>query len=276
MSRGTHFKIVIVAFSKGQFGRKGCFFGQIETSHSSVHQSILETGFGAGGVPAVIKVEQMPMTAHPSLEAAGDAEDKAVVRHVPGDDRAGGDEGVAAESDAADDGGIRADGGAAADQGPLVEAVPFDLTAGIGDISQDAGGAQEDVIFNFGARVDGDVVLHFDVGADFDIVGNHGVLAKDAVAADHRAGTNVGEVPDFGVFSDDDIIVNNGGGVNKHGGELAEGDSAWFFDGNLNPENQPVPEGLGLTDGGTGIQFESRDPFFTPFEEWHLHVVSGQ
>ena len=192
-------------------------------------------------MPAVIEVEQMPMTAHPSLKSAWNSHDKAIIRHVLGDDGAGGNEGVAAEGDAADDGGIGSDGGAAADQGPLVEAVPFDLTAGIGDICQDAGGSQEDVIFNFGARVDGDVVLHFDVGADLDIVGDHGVLSKDAVAADHCPGADVGKMPDFGVFSNDDVVVNNGGGVDKHGGVFAEGGPALFCGGDLNPGSPPVP-----------------------------------
>jgi hypothetical protein len=97
---------------------------------------------------------------------------------------------------------------------------------GVGDVGEDAGGAQENVVLDGGACVDGDVVLNFDVVADEDAVGDHGVLAKGAVGADFGTAADVGEVPDAGISANDSAGVDDGCGmrlVSGHGARFGLG-----------------------------------------------------
>jgi hypothetical protein len=57
-------------------------------------------------------------------------------------------------------------GRAAADQRFLVKCVPVYLRARVRDVGQYAGGAQEHIVLDDRASVDGDVVLNFDVVSD--------------------------------------------------------------------------------------------------------------
>jgi hypothetical protein len=153
------------------------------------------------------------MAAHPSCRATWDSHHETVVWDVFDDDGTRCDKRIASKGDTTDDGGISSDGGAALDDGRLVEAVAFDLAPRIGDVGQDAAGAEEDVIFDYSACVDGYVVLHLDVRADNDVIGDHGVLTKDAVITDGSARANVGEVPNFCSITNSDAVINDGGGM---------------------------------------------------------------
>ncbi len=211
---GTCLEGVVADFADAVFGLEGIVLIEVEAADEVGAVLVVgEAGLGAGGVAGGIKMEAMPVAAHVALETAGDAEDEAVVRHICGDDGACGDEGVAAEGDAADDGGIGSDGGTAADPGFLIKRTADDLGAGIGDVGEDAGGAEEDIVLDVGAAVDGDVVLDFDVLADGDAVCDHGVLAEGAVGTDFGTAADVGEVPDAGVIADDSTGIDDGGGV---------------------------------------------------------------
>ena len=153
------------------------------------------------------------MTAHVAFQSAGNADDEPVVRHIFGDNGSSGDEGVAAKRDAADERGVCAYRASTTDGGRLVKAVPSDLRARIGDVSQNARGAEEDIVFNDGAGVDGDVVLDLHVVPDLHAVRDHSVLAEDATLADDCAGADVGEVPDLRACTDGGSVINNRGGV---------------------------------------------------------------
>ena len=148
-----------------------------------------------------------------AFQSAWNADDETVVGHVFGDDSSSGDEGVAAKGDAADERGVCAYRASTTDGGRLVKAVPFDLRARVGDVGQDARGPEEDIIFNDGAGVDGDVVLNLDVVPDLHAVRDHGVLAENAAFADDCAGADVGEVPDLRACTDGGSVINNRGGV---------------------------------------------------------------
>ena len=106
------------------------------------------------------------MPAHPTLLPRRNADHQGVVGHVLRDHGPGRDEAIAAERDAADDRGVGADRRTAADQRPLVQGMPVDLGTRVGDVGQNAGGPEEDVVLDRRARVDRDVVLDLDVVAD--------------------------------------------------------------------------------------------------------------
>ncbi len=148
------------------------------------------------------------MPAHPPLLTGGVADHQGVIGDVFGHHAASGDETVASEGDTADDGGVCADGRTATDQGLFVQAVPVDLAAGIGNVGQNTGWSQENIVFDDRAGVDGDVVLDLDVVADDHAVGNVHVLSKDTTLADLRALLDVAEVPDFGARADDGAVVD--------------------------------------------------------------------
>ncbi len=207
---------VIGTGSHIQSGREGSLLIKGQALDPPVLKFVAEAGLRADGSSGGIKMKQMAMTTHPPSELAGDPDDKTIIRNVPGDDRPGCDKGIATQGNTTNDCGIGPDGGTAADESPLVEGVPFDLTPGIGDIGQHAGGAEEDVIFDLGACVDGNVILHFDIRSNLNIIGNHGVLSKDATAPNHSTRADVGKVPNFGVFTNDDVVVNNSSGVTEH------------------------------------------------------------
>lgn len=169
------------------------------------------------------------MAAHVAFETARYTDDQAIVRHISGDDGTCGDEGVTAKGDAANNRGIGSDGGTSADPGFLIKGAADDLGAGVGDVGENAGGAEENVVLDGGAGVDGDVVLDFDVVADENAVGDHGVLTEGAALADFGTAANVGKVPDAGVIADLGPGIDDGGGMRLVGGH----DAGWGLGGGL-------------------------------------------
>jgi len=86
------------------------------------------------------------VAAHPAGLLRGNALHERVVGHVLRDDRARGDECVAADRVSADDRGVRADRRASPNHVLLVERMPVHLRAWVRDVRKDAGRAEEDVI----------------------------------------------------------------------------------------------------------------------------------
>lgn len=122
---------------------------------------------------------------------------------------------IAPDRNAADDGGIGADGGAATNKSFFIKRVADHLRAGVGDVGQDAGRAEEDVRFDGDAFIDRDIVLDLDVVAYDHVVADVDVLAKDATSAQFCAGLDVGEVPDPSAIANCDIVVDITGFVNE-------------------------------------------------------------
>src|ERR1039458_3774165 len=91
------------------------------------------------------------------------------------------------------------------------------LGAGIGDIGQDAGRAEKNIVFDHDPGVDGDVVLDFYVVSDFHAIGNVAVLPENAALPDFGAFHDVRVVPDFRTGADFAAVAHNGGGVREVG-----------------------------------------------------------
>ena len=179
----------------------------------AVFEEVVFAGFCAGGVAAVIEVEADAEFGDPADLDGGVPDYQGVGIDGFGDDRAGSDEGEFADVVAADDGGIGADGGPAFHGSFGIFAPTVDRTAGVDDIGEDAGGAEEDIVLAGDAGIYGDVVLHFHVVAEYDFGRDDDVLSEVAVFADHGAGHDVGEVPDFCAFTDGAAGIDDGGGV---------------------------------------------------------------
>jgi hypothetical protein len=159
---------------------------------------IAQPGFRAYHHAIGVRVLQdMAVSAHPTLLAGGIAHHKGVVGHVLRHHAAGGNETVPPQGGAADNGGIGPDRGPAPDEGLLVQAVAVDLRPGIGDVRQDTGRPKEDVILDNRAGVDRDVVLHLHVVADRHAAIHVHVLAEYAALADLRALHDVRKMPNF-------------------------------------------------------------------------------
>ena len=121
----------------------------------------------------------MAMAAHPTFLLAGDTDDEGIIGNVLGNDGSGGDEAVAAQGYSADDGGVGTDGGAAANQGLFIKRMAKDLGTRIGDIGQDAGRTEENIIFNFRTGINRYVVLNFYIISNANVVCNIHILSKD-------------------------------------------------------------------------------------------------
>lgn len=148
------------------------------------------------------------MPRHPSSLLSWNADDEGVIGNVLGHDGAGGDEGVAADRDPADNRRVCTDRGAAADQGFLIQGMPDHLRTRIGNIGQDAGRTEENVVLDGRTGVDGDVILDFYVIPDDHVIRNVAVLAEDAFRTDPGPALDVAEMPDLGAFANFNIIVN--------------------------------------------------------------------
>ena len=179
----------------------------------AVFEEVVFAGFCAGGVAAVIEVEADAEFGDPADLNGRVSNYQRVGVDRFGDDCAGTDEGKFADVVATDDGGIGTDGGPAFHGSFGIFASTVYRTAGVDDIGEDAGGAEEDIVLAGDAGIDGDVVLHFHVVAEYDLGGDDDVLSEVTVFADDCAGHDVGEVPDFCAFTDGAAGIDDGGGV---------------------------------------------------------------
>lgn len=159
--------------------------------------------------------EALAAFAGPAGLFRGDADHEGVVGNVGGDDGAGGDEAVTPQGDAADDCGVGADARAAADDGLHVVVGPTlgVFAARIADVGEGHRRAAEDVVLQFDAFVDRDVILNLAVIADADVGGDVDVLTDGTVRTDPRAGLDVGEVPDLRAVADLHVFINDAGGM---------------------------------------------------------------
>jgi len=167
-----------------------------------------EPRLGTCGPLLRTELQRVAVAAHITHQATGHPDHEAIVGHVPSHDGPGGDEGIATEGNATDDSGVGSDGGTATDQSFFVELATHHLRPGVGDIGQYTGRAEEDVVLDFRAGVDGDIVLHFDIIANADSASHHGVLAKIAAFANHRSVANMGKVPNFGALANDGTVCS--------------------------------------------------------------------
>lgn len=153
------------------------------------------------------------MTRHPAALLAWHAQNHSVVWDILGDHRAGRDKAITTEGDTANDGRIGSNSGPASDQSLLVEGTPVHLRTRIADIGENAGRAEEDVIFNGCAGVDGDIVLNLHIVPNDHIIGHHCILAKNAILTNLGTGTDVGKMPNLSAVANGNRLVNDGGGM---------------------------------------------------------------
>ena len=117
------------------------------------------------------------------------------------DDRAGTDEGVAADGVAADDGAVSAKCCASFDKGGSHLVHFADFRPRVVDVCENHRWATEDTIFQSDAFVNADVVLDFALVANDCVRADDDVLADVAVLSDFGAGKDVGEVPYLSFFA---------------------------------------------------------------------------
>lgn len=160
------------------------------------------------------------MATHPTLLPSWNTHHERIIRHIAVDDSSGSDEGIAPNGDATDNGGIGANGGTPFNQSFLIFVTTVNLTAGIDDIGEDAGGTQETVVFDDDAGVDGDIVLDLDVVTEDDTRGDDHILAEAAVFANLCAGHDVGEMPDLRAPANLGAFIDIAGRVDKEVGHF--------------------------------------------------------
>lgn len=141
--------------------------------------------------------------AHIASKASRVAQHEAVIRHVPGDDSACGDQGKAADLDARQDNGAGADRGAVLDQGTPDFPIIGGFQAAIGRnrprgaiVGQAGLRADKHAILDCSAVIEQCPVLNLNAAADVDVEIDIDIFADDTVIADNGAFANLDEVPD--------------------------------------------------------------------------------
>jgi len=132
-----------------------------------------------------------------------------VVGDVFCDNRAGTDEGVAADGVAADDGAVGTECCAFFDEGGTHLVHFADFRTRVEDVGKDHRGAAEDAVFQGDAFVNGDIVLNFTFVADDGVGADDDVLADVAVFSYFRSGKDVGEMPDLRFFANFNVVVDD-------------------------------------------------------------------
>lgn len=170
---------------------------------------------GAGGFAIIIKIEPLAMFTHPANLAGRVANNEGIGFDFFGNNGSSTDKGVCSDVVTTDDGGIGANGGTFSHDGFHVFALAVDGAAGVINISENHGRAQEHVVFTDDSFVDRDIVLHLDVVAEHDAVCNEYVLAEVAVFPNDGSRHDVAEVPYFTTCPNLGALINNGGRMNE-------------------------------------------------------------
>ena len=150
----------------------------------------------------------MPVFAHPASLAGRISEDQRVGEDGLCDHRTGPDKRIGPNLIATNDGGISADGGSFFHVRFLILILANDGASGVDDIGKNHRRAQKNVVVAGNAGVDGYVILHFDIIAQYDIGRDHYVLPDVTAFSDTAIRHDVREVPYFGAFADLTAFVN--------------------------------------------------------------------
>src|SRR5215470_15558496 len=130
------------------------------------------------------------MPAHPTFPNGWHAQHESIIRHVPSNHSARPNKGIAADAGATNDGCIGPDCRSPANSGSLIEMATYNLGSRIHHIGEHTGGAAENIIFKLNTRINGNIVLNFDVVTNGGIRGDENILAKDAVLSNSSVGTD--------------------------------------------------------------------------------------
>lgn len=149
------------------------------------------------------------MAAHPAELAGGVSDHKREVGHGFGNDGTGTDECIVTDVVAADHGGIGTDGGTAAHTGAGILASAVDTAAGIGNVSENHRGTEENVVTASNAGIDGDVVLNLHVVAKRDAAGYEDILTEIAAFTENTIGHDMAEMPNVSTFTNLAAFVDN-------------------------------------------------------------------
>ena len=131
-----------------------------------------------------------------------------MVRNVGGDDGAGSDHRPFAHRMSADDGAVGSEAGSAFDEGLFIYAVHREGGAWNAHVGKDAGRSAKNIVFEFDALIDGDVVLDAASVADPDSRTYVDILPERTVPSDDCAFLYVAEVPDFRAIAEHYTLVN--------------------------------------------------------------------
>jgi len=163
------------------------------------------------------------VAAHPSNSTRRNTKHQGIVGNVFRNNGSCSNKGMSANRDTADDRRVCSDRTAAPEERPFIEAVTIDLRTGVGDVGQDTGGAEENIVFDHGPGIDRNIVLDLHSLAEDDIIGNVDVLSENTFLADFRSGLHVTVVPDFGAGTDCAAGIHESRLMNKigHGKSLS-------------------------------------------------------
>ncbi len=109
---------------------------------------------------------------------------------------------------AAENGGVGSQTCALAHESLAILVLTCDMTARVDDISKYYGGATENIIFQFNARINGNIILDLHVVSQTTLRGDNHVLPDVAVPANCAPGHNVREMPNIRTFSDLAWLIN--------------------------------------------------------------------
>ena len=115
----------------------------------------------------------------------------------------------------ADDGRIGTNTGTFAHVGLGVLPATNDSTAWIGDIGEDTGGAQKDIIAACHTSIQAHVVLNLAVPAQDHLRADHDVLSNIAAFTQCGAGHDVAKVPHFGASPNATALIDDRSFVGK-------------------------------------------------------------
>ena len=150
----------------------------------------------------------MAALAHPPYLPGRNAGHQGVIFHIFGHDGSGGDQGAAPYRMTAHYRAIRAERCAFAHARTRVDSVHREVRPRSIYIRENAGRATENVVLQFDAFVDGNIVLDSDTIPDPDIVANIDILSERTVSSDNRPPLNMTEMPDLRSFADAYAIVD--------------------------------------------------------------------
>jgi len=181
------------------------------SANKTIAQLILLTAFGAMGHAVGVEAQFMPVFAHPTGLACGVADHQGVIGYVFSYYRSGTDKGELADIVTAYDGGIGTDAGPLTYMCLRILVAAVYRAARIGNIGKNAARPEEYIVVAGYAGIDADIVLHFNIVAEYNTGAYNHILAEIAVAADAAIGHDMGEMPDFGACAYFATFIDNSG-----------------------------------------------------------------
>src|SRR6266566_4872118 len=158
----------------------------------------------------VWRLEAVTVAAHPTRLSRWISNHQRKVWNFLGDHRTGSNKRVSADLYSADDCRICPDCAAALQQSSFVQRVPVHLGPWISDICQNTRWAKKHVVLNDRTRVDGHVVLNFDVVPDHRPAIDVHILSNNTTFSDASPFHHMRKMPNFRASSDLSAFISIG------------------------------------------------------------------